>query len=85
VTWKIKWTDRALKDAGRLDRQVRARVVRALERFAESGHGDLKQLTSSDREMRLRVGSWRVRLELDYRTATVTVLRVLPRGRAYRD
>lgn len=85
MIWKIEWTDRALKDAERLDRQVRARVVRALDRFAATGYGDLKQLTTAGREMRLRVGGWRIRLELDYRAATLKVLRVLPRGRAYRD
>jgi hypothetical protein len=61
------------------------------------GGGDVTRLTGSD-ELALRVGDWRVRF-LD-RTETrpadlpatepttvrvVEVLRVLPRGRAYRD
>ncbi|TML96179.1 MAG: hypothetical protein E6G10_27290, partial [Actinobacteria bacterium] len=35
-------------------------------------------------EHRLRVGDWRVLLRLDRDQRTVYVLRVLPRGRAYR-
>jgi mRNA-degrading endonuclease RelE of RelBE toxin-antitoxin system len=44
----------------------------------------LVRLRGSD-ELRLRVGDWRVRLRLDPATRTIVVLRVLPRGRAYRD
>ena len=36
-------------------------------------------------EWRLRVGDWRIRFGLDADTETVVILRVLPRGRAYRD
>jgi mRNA-degrading endonuclease RelE of RelBE toxin-antitoxin system len=33
----------------------------------------------------LRVGDWRVRFGYDFAERTILVLRVLPRGRAYRD
>jgi mRNA-degrading endonuclease RelE of RelBE toxin-antitoxin system len=36
-------------------------------------------------EWRLRVGDWRVRMRFVAAHRTVVVLRVLPRGRAYRD
>jgi mRNA-degrading endonuclease RelE of RelBE toxin-antitoxin system len=36
-------------------------------------------------EWRLRVGDWRDRFQYDTETMTIVVLRVLPRGRAYRD
>jgi mRNA interferase RelE/StbE len=32
---------------------------------------------------RLRVGDWRVLLDIDENARTIKVLRVLPRGRAY--
>jgi mRNA-degrading endonuclease RelE of RelBE toxin-antitoxin system len=60
------------------------RISRALTRLAQTGQGDLKRLHGR-REWRLRVGDWRVRLDLDHGAETLTVLRVLPRGRAYRD
>ena len=36
-------------------------------------------------QWRLRVGDWRVRFSRDPGSRTILVLRVLPRGRAYRD
>ena len=36
-------------------------------------------------QWRLRVGAWRVRFNRDPEARTVLILRVLPRGRAYRD
>ncbi|MBI3979615.1 MAG: type II toxin-antitoxin system RelE/ParE family toxin [Chloroflexi bacterium] len=78
-------TERARRDPADLARQVAARVVAALERFAETGHGDVKPLQGTDGEWRLRVGDWRVRFVFDYPSRTIYVLRVLPRGRAYRD
>ena len=43
---------------------------------------DLRRLQGSD-EWRIRVGDWRVRLQLDFDARTVMVVRILPRGRAY--
>lgn len=69
-----------------MDPAERARVVAALERFADSGRGDLDRVagTTDPPEHRLRVGGWRVRLELDEPAGELRVLRVLPRGQAYR-
>ena len=58
---------------------------KAVLRLAETGHGDVKQLTGKGEELRLRVGNWRVRFLLHYGTDTIVVLRVLPRGKAYRE
>ena len=85
MNWKIEWTDRALNEAERLDAAVRARVIRAIERLADTGRGDVKRLSGGRREWRLRVGDWRVRFLFDRPTHTITILRILPRGRAYRD
>jgi mRNA-degrading endonuclease RelE of RelBE toxin-antitoxin system len=46
--------------------------------------GDVVRLAGTE-EWRLRVGDWRVRFERDPRARMIYVLRVLPRGRAYRD
>lgn len=47
--------------------------------------GDVVRLAGIDDEWRLRVGDWRVRFTRDLETGVIQVLRVLPRGRAYRD
>jgi mRNA interferase RelE/StbE len=83
LTWEVTWTRPALQDMRRLDRQVAARVHQALLRFAQTGQGDVTKLTG-ETQWRLRVGDWRVRFIYDFEVPTLRVLRVLPRGRAYR-
>jgi mRNA-degrading endonuclease RelE of RelBE toxin-antitoxin system len=56
----------ALKDAEKLDHKTRERVLAALQRLAETGHGDVTKLKDvSPPEYRLRVGDCRVRYGLD--------------------
>lgn len=76
---------RAGRDFKRLDPPVKRRIVAALDRLTgDPPAGDVVRLVNSD-EWRLRVGDWRVRFHRDPETGIVNVLRVLPRGRAYRD
>jgi mRNA-degrading endonuclease RelE of RelBE toxin-antitoxin system len=44
--------------------------------------GDVKRLSGQPAEWRLRVSDWRVRFTRDAASRTITVQRVLPRGRA---
>lgn len=82
--WRVEFAPRARKDLLRLDRPVQRRIVEALDRLAagERLSGDVRRLAGST-EYRLRVGDWRVRFELDGDRLLITVVRVLPRGRAY--
>jgi mRNA interferase RelE/StbE len=85
VSYRLEWKPRALKDAEKLDHKTRGRVLAAMERLAETGHGDVTKLTDvNPPEYRLRVGDWRIRYGLDPAARVLTVLRVLPRGEAYR-
>jgi mRNA interferase RelE/StbE len=79
----IEWTGPAAKDIDRLDRKLRERIAAAVDRFATTGHGDVKALKGSPGEYRLRVGDWRVRFSVN--AGKMRVERVLPRGGAYRD
>jgi len=81
---QVVWTDHAMADIRRLDQRVAQRVFAAMDRFATTGHGDVKRLKGNTDEWRLRVGDWRVRFTVESVTGDVTVLHVLPRGRAYR-
>jgi mRNA-degrading endonuclease RelE of RelBE toxin-antitoxin system len=85
VSWDVSWDEPAVRDLRRLDRQTAERIRAAVRRLAASGQGDLKHLTGQGGELRLRVGDWRVRLVFHHATHTIEILRVLPRGRAYRD
>jgi mRNA-degrading endonuclease RelE of RelBE toxin-antitoxin system len=84
LTLQVHWTDRALKDAARLDRRTRERIVTAVERLAESGRGDIRRLQGVREEIfRLRIGDWRLLFSEDREAGTLVVRRVLPRGSAY--
>lgn len=76
----------ARRDLRRLDPPVQRRVVDALDRLTgDPPAGDVVRLTGIEDEWRLRVGDWRIRFTRDPKTGMIQVLRVLPRGRAYRD
>ena len=85
MTWSVVLSGSARRDLKRLNPNVAERVLEALARLAETGHGDLKYLRGSDDAWRLRVGDWRVKLVFDHAGRTITVLWVRPRGRVYRD
>ena len=63
---------------------MRERILDALDRLAETTHGDVKKLTDEGDEMRLRVGDWRVRFVFHHGPGTIEVLRVFHRRDAYR-
>jgi mRNA interferase RelE/StbE len=81
--WRVEITPSARRELRRLDPPVRARVTEALERVAADPHGAQLRRISGRTESRLRVGDWRVRLELDTARRAIVVHHVLPRGRVY--
>ena len=86
MKWTVIWSTQARHDLRRLDRQVAARVERAVQRLAETEQGDVTRLKGEvPPQWRLRVGDWRVRFRFDRDIGAILVQRVLPRGRAYRD
>ena len=86
MTRRVEWTAASERDLRRLDHRSRERIREAVERLAAEGSGDVKRLQGRDREWRLRVGDQRVLFTVvdDLDDAIVQVIRVLPRGRAYR-
>jgi len=84
VSWTVVLTASAQRDLQRLDRPVAGRILDALARLAETGQSDVTRLQGIADEWRLRVGDCRVRFRYDHPTRTLEVLRILPRGQAYR-
>jgi mRNA interferase RelE/StbE len=84
MTRRIVWQPSAIKDLQKLDAKMRERVVVAVERLAEADFGDVRRLSGFDDEWRLRVGKWRVRFTYRFDPPSIHILRVLPRGEAYR-
>lgn len=84
MSWTVILTGSARCDIWWLDPPVASRILDALDRLATTGQGDTQQLRGTPDEWRLRVGDWRVRFRYDTATQTLAVLRILPRGEAYR-
>ncbi|MBE3110448.1 MAG: type II toxin-antitoxin system RelE/ParE family toxin [Acidobacteria bacterium] len=66
-----------------MDRVQAVRVLEAVQRFVDTGHGDVRRLMGYEREYRLRVGDWRVRFAQQV-DGSLLILRVLHRSVAYR-
>jgi mRNA interferase RelE/StbE len=82
MTQRIDWAGRAAKDLDAFDRELRQRILSAVEKMAQ-GEGDVRRLKDITPPLfRLRVGDYRVLFR--YEAGTVVVLRVLPRDKAYR-
>jgi len=79
---KIVFTDPARADVRRLDIQTAMRIFAGLQRFAETGAGDIKKLEGEGDELRMRVGDWRIRFIED--SEAITVKRVRHRSEIYR-
>ena len=80
---EIEWTEPALKDLAALDKPIARRIKQAVERFAQTGAGDVKRLQGiRPPEFRLRSGDWRVRFQLQ--SNTIQILRVRNRKEASR-
>lgn len=81
--WSVEFERRAEKDLERLDPQVRQRVLVAIGGLVGDPHGAGLRKLKGRAESRLRVGGWRVIVELDIAARTIVIERILPRGRAY--
>jgi mRNA interferase RelE/StbE len=79
----IVWSERARADIRRLDRETAMRIFAALNRFAETGEGDVKKLQGESDELRLHVGDYRVRFT-QQSDDTLRIHSVRHRREAYR-
>jgi mRNA interferase RelE/StbE len=84
--WRVTITARAQKDFQRLSPEMQGRVRAAINGLRQGpDHGDTRKLRGEEDGWRLRVGDWRVRFIVAVPDKTITITRILPRGRAYRD
>jgi mRNA interferase RelE/StbE len=58
---RIFWSEVARAEVRRIDRQTAMRIFVAIQRLAETGTGDVRELKGESGELRLRVGDYRVR------------------------
>lgn len=68
----IVWTRPALGSLSKLDPPVAKQVIRALDRLADTGEGDVSRLRPPLVGMRLRVCDWRVLFDQDEAGGIIT-------------
>ena len=82
---RVEWAKRAVKEVVRLDKPTRSRIVAAVETLATTHQGDVRRLQGREgEEFRLRVEDWGVIFSYQG-DGSLLVLRVRPRGDAYKD
>ena len=84
VIRKVRWQPSALRDLRALPIQLARRIGSSIDRYAETGIGDVRKLEAEQGLYRLRVGDYRVIFEFEDGQLVVVVLRVRNRRDAYR-
>ena len=82
--WRYALSPHALRDMRRLTLSARQRIFAALDLYVAERRGNVLKLHGRAEEWRLRVGDRRILFRPNLQDRVVVVLRVLPRGRAYR-
>ena len=80
---RVLFRPQAARDLERLPNRERDQVEDAIERCAQTGSGDVKMLAGERRQLRLRVGDWRVRFVYE-KPDIVRILHIRNRREAYR-
>ncbi len=84
MNWLVILSKTAEKDLRQVDVATRARVAKALHRYATEGYGDIETIKPFCGEYRLRVGDLRVLFALDYSSGQLVVQHVRHRREVYR-
>lgn len=82
VKYDIQFKPRAIKDIEAMPSQIQSRVIARIEELSDNLKGDIKRLTDSTAEYRLRVGEYRVLFEIEEKT--IIIYRIRHRREAYR-
>ncbi len=84
---QLLFTAQAEKQLAKLDKNTRLRIIASLDRLREAYPvGDIRKMQGYDDLWRLRVGDYRIVMQIDLVTATITitVIRVGHRKEVYR-
>jgi len=84
---QLFFTAQAEKQLGKLDKNTRLRIIAALDRLREAYPvGDIHKMQGYDDLWRLLVGDYRIVMQIDLVTAsiTITVIRIGHRKEVYR-
>ena len=87
--WKVRLSDRALKDLKKLDRQVATRVLRFFHERIEGGNdprsvGAALEGSKFGEFWKYRIGDWRAVCSIQDETILVLVLKIRYRSQIYK-
>ena len=82
MKYKVELKPRAIKDLKALSVVNRSRLIERIENLENNLAGDVKRLTNSTPDYRMRVGNYRILFEVE--SDRVIIYRVIHRRDAYR-
>jgi mRNA interferase RelE/StbE len=82
MRYKVQFKPRAIKDIESLTSKFQSRIIKKIEEMSDNLKGDVKHLTNSTPEFRLRVGDYRVLFEIE--EEAIIIYRIRHRREAYR-
>lgn len=82
---QIELTERFIKDLNGLDKSMQKRIISVLYKLRDGESVDLRKLGGTDDEWRIRVGVYRIRIQITEKGIRIYALRVLHRRYAYWD
>ncbi|MFG1414939.1 MAG: type II toxin-antitoxin system RelE/ParE family toxin [Thermoplasmataceae archaeon] len=82
MTYEVLFSDLALKQLRKLDQEIRQRIIAMIERIRIRPDDYVRKLVGDD-GYRLRVGNYRVIMDLDREKLIILVLRIGHRRNVY--
>ena len=82
MRFSIIWSDASLKQLRKLQRHVAKRIVEAVDKLSEDPYRHVKKVVGDD-SFRLRVGDYRVFMDIKNNELRIEVLKVKHRKSAY--
>jgi mRNA interferase RelE/StbE len=82
LKYTVQFKPQAVKDIESLSSTFQLRVIKKIEEMSDNLKGDVKHLTDSTPEFRLRVGDYRVLFEIE--GERIIIYRIRHRREAYR-
>ena len=82
MKYNIEFKPRAVKDFEAFPSRIQHRILERIEEMSDNLSGDVKRLTDSTPEYRLRVGEYRVLFEIE--GGAIVIYRIRHRREVYR-
>ena len=84
--WKVEWSDNSITQLEKLDKLIAKRIISKINEIRHEPTVHVKKLVyHKQRLSRLRVGNYRVILELRYKSRTIFIVQINLRKNVYKS